>query len=226
MGALEHASIFSREMKGRAQAQFDAWAGAYDRSILNHFLFRPSYLTLMEEVARWYGEHLRAFRVLDVGSGTGTMAGLLARSPWPVRAVGLDYAARMCAAADEKARLAGHNQRACFVNGDSEHLPFADGAFDLITCSNSFHHYPHQRAVVAEMNRLLAPRGRLIIIDGFRDCVIGWVVFDVIINHIEKQVHHASWPTMHEHFEEAGFRNIRRRKFNFLFPAFATIGDK
>lgn len=226
MGVADHAAVLPREMKGRAQAQFDAWAGAYDRSLLNHFLFRPSYITLLEEVARWHREHPRAFRVLDIGCGTGTMAGLVARSPWPVSVVGLDYAARMCATADAKARSAGLADRANFVNGDSEHLPFADEAFDVITCSNSFHHYPHQRAVVAEMHRLLAPRGRLIIIDGFRDCAIGWFVFDVIINHIEKQVYHAPWPVMHEHFEHAGFRDIRRRKFNFLFPAFATIGDK
>lgn len=225
MGVVDHA-VLSSEMKGRAKAQFDAWAGAYDRSPLNRFLFRPSYITLMEEVARWHAEHRRTFRVLDVGTGTGTMVGLLARSSWPVSAVGLDYAARMCSAADDKARLAGHKHRARFVNGDSEHLPFADATFDVITCSNSFHHYPHQRAVVAEMHRLLTPEGRLIIIDGFRDCAIGWVVFDVIVNHLEKQVYHAPWPVMHEHFEESGFRNIRRRKFNFLIPAFATIGDK
>ena len=67
MRAANHAAVRSGEMKGRAKAQFDAWAGVYDRSLLNHFLFRPSYITLMEEVARWYSEHRRAFRLLDAG---------------------------------------------------------------------------------------------------------------------------------------------------------------
>ena len=214
------------DLKRRSKTRFEEWARTYDRSPLNHFLFRPAYVTLMEEIARWYSQHQRPFRLLDVGCGTGTLAALLTRSPWPVNVVGLDYAANMCAAAARKARSANANGRVRFVNGDSEILPFSDAGFDLVTCSNSFHHYPHQSAGVADMRRVLAPGGRLIIIDGFRDCVIGWAVYDVIINRIERKVHHTPWPVMDEYFRTAGLYNIRRRKFNFLFPAFATIGDR
>ncbi len=214
------------KMKSRAKDQFEAWAGHYDRSILNHFLFHPSYVTLMSEVARWHAENRRPFTLLDVGCGTGTLAGLLADSPWPVHVVGIDYAANMCANATDKASANNHDHRVRFVNADSEHLPFADGAFDMITCSNSFHHYPHQQTVVTEFGRLLAPEGRLVVIDGFRDCAIGWFVFDVVIAHVEGGVHHASWQQMHTYFETAGLKSIHRRKFNFLFPAFATIADR
>ncbi|MEE9296770.1 MAG: class I SAM-dependent methyltransferase [Phycisphaerae bacterium] len=214
------------EMKRYARRRFEAWAGHYDQSLLNHFLFRPSYIILMEEIARWYARHRRPFRVLDVGSGTGTLAAFLAHSSWPVEIVGLDYAPQMCLTAFSKTRATHRSGRARFINGDSEHLPFADASCDVVTCSNSFHHYPHQQTVVAEMSRLLAPGGLLIIIDGFRDCVIGWFVFDVLIAHIEKEVHHVPWPLMHQYFVSAGLSNIRRRQFNFLLPAFATIGDK
>lgn len=213
-------------MKRRAKTEFEAWAKHYDRSLLNHFLFKPSYVLLMEEIARWYAEHQRPFRTLDVGCGTGSLVEMLARSSWPVEPVGLDYSANMCIAADHKLRGARLRHAAKFVNADSEHLPFDDGSVDIITCANSFHHYPHQAEVVRDMHRVLADGGRLILIDGFRDCVIGWVVFDVIIGHIEGGVHHAPWPEIHQHFEQAGFNNIRRRKFNFWFPAFATIGDR
>ena len=41
------------------------------------------------------------------------------------------------------------------VRGDSERLPFESGAFDIVTCANSFHHYPRQDRAVAEMRRVL-----------------------------------------------------------------------
>ena len=218
----------SADIKRRAKHEFETWADSYDRSLLNHFLFRPAYLTFMEEIARWIGERPRPFRVLDIGCGTGTLAAWLAASPWPVDVVGMDYAAGMCRAAAAKlhAEAASPPRRDReFVCGDSEHLPFARGAFDIVTCSNSFHHYPHQQAVVHEMRRVLRPGGRLILIDGFRDNIVGWITFDVVIARVEGKVHHAPWTLVRDYFETAGFAGIRRRKVNFWFPLLVTVGD-
>lgn len=212
--------------KAQARREFESWAGTYDRSVLHYFLFGPSYAVLAEEIGRWYRERLpESFAVLDVGCGTGTLAGIVAGANWPASVVGLDYAPAMCEQAAGKARAAGLDRGARFVAGDSEHLPFAEASFDVITCSNSFHHYPHQQAVITEMRRLLRPGGRLILVDGFRDNVMGWVIFDVIIGRIEKDVYHAPWPVVHGYFERAGLGSIRRRKFNLIFPLLATIGD-
>ena len=93
-----------------------------------------------------------------------------------------------------------------------------------MTCSNSFHHYPDQQRCVNEMRRVLRPGGRLMLIDGFRDNVIGWVTFDVIIAAVEKQIHHASWSEFHAYFQQAGFQDIHRRKINILFPLLMTVG--
>lgn len=212
--------------KSQAKRQFEAWADSYDRSLLQRFLFTPSYLVLAEEIHNWVRTTgAQSFSALDIGCGTGTLVGRIAASSWDVQAVGLDYAPSMCIEAGRKATAAGVAGPAAFVAGDSEHLPFADASFDLITCSNSFHHYPHQQNVVVEMRRLLRPGGRLILIDGFRDNVVGWVVFDVIITRVEKDVYHAPWSVIHDYFVNAGFTDIRRRRFNFWFPALATIGQ-
>lgn len=215
----------SADFKNQARNEFDNWADSYDGSLLNLFLFRPSYLVMMEEVAKWRVGHPDPFRLLDVGSGTGTFARLLAQTDWPASVVGLDYSPRMGHESAEKASKLTDARRPNFVTGDSEHLPFADDSFDVLTCANSFHHYPRQSAVVKEMKRVLRPRGRLILLDGFRDNAVGWFVFDVIVTRVETAVYHAPWHEIDDAFRSAGFGHIRRRKFNLLFPVLATMGD-
>lgn len=226
----------ARRFKGGARRQFHGWAETYDRSPLNALLFRPSYLALMEEVAAWRRDRRveattpregggsrdlpdDAFDLLDVGCGTGSFAAILAQSPWPARITALDYVETMCRSARAKLE---ERQDAEVVNADSEHLPFPSHSFDLVTCSNSFHHYPHQRAVIDEMFRVLRPGGQLVLIDGFRDNAIGWTVYDVIVSRLEKNVFHAPWSLVRQYMLEAGFRSVRQRKINLLLPALVT----
>lgn len=215
----------THRMKRDARHQFEAWSGSYDRSLLNRFLFQPAYRVLMEEVAAWFAEQRRPFTLLDVGTGTGSFVFLAAAKVWPGRFIGLDLTTGMCEEASRKRDRISHRNPVSFVNGDSEHLPFADASIDLVTCANSFHHYPHQQAVVCEMRRILRPGGRLILIDGFRDNIIGWVVFDVIIPRIEGPVDHAPWTRIHDYFVRAGLSVIRRRKFSYWMPGLATVGE-
>ncbi len=215
-------------VKHRARREFDAWAHTYDRSIVQHLLFQPSYRMFMEEFYRWRSPLPESFDLLDIGCGTGTWTAMVAGSSLPAgRVVGLDYSLSMCGVAHTKAvQIAA--DAPTFLNGDAEHLPFADQTFDAVTCSNSFHHYPHQAAAVAEMHRVLRPGGRLMIIDGFRDNAIGWFLFDVLITRAEStpdaKVQHAPWSVMRRYYEEAGFRDIRQRKKNIWAPIFITTG--
>lgn len=149
---------------------------------------------------------------------------MVAATKLPARRLfGLDYSYNMCRLAGHKAREVGE-RRMAFFNGDAEHLPFADASFDLLTCSNSFHHYPHQAAVVREFRRVLRPGGRLMIIDGFRDNLIGWIAFDVLVTRAEGNVHHAPWSLMRQYFLDAGFARIVQRKFSIWIPLFITVG--
>jgi len=213
------------EMKSNARQEFEAWADSYDRHYLNYWLFRPSYRLFLEELFRWRGYEGPPYDLLDVGCGSGTFVTLLAATRLPVRrVVALDYAAQMCRVARRKAQGGGCETFIRYVNADSEHLPFADGAFDVITCSNSFHHYPHQPEVIREMHRVLRPGGRLMLVDGFRDNVVGWFVFDVCIAAVEGAVHHAPWSMVNRWFKQAGFREVTHRKFNYWFPGLLTTG--
>jgi ubiquinone/menaquinone biosynthesis C-methylase UbiE len=56
-----------------------------------------------------------------------------------------------------------------FALADAEELPFPDGAFTSLLCTNAFHHYPQPQRAVREMVRVLAPGGRLVIGDACSD---------------------------------------------------------
>ncbi len=56
-----------------------------------------------------------------------------------------------------------------FEIADAEDLPFEDGAFTAVLCSNSFHHYPNPARAVREMARVLVVGGRLVIGDACAD---------------------------------------------------------
>ena len=164
-----------------------------------------------------------AFRLLDVGCGTGTFVNLMARQTDTELLVGLDYSPVMVRRAVQKCADSACGDKVHAVQGDSERLPFADASFDVLTCCNSFHHYPHQAAVIREFGRVLRPGGLLVLVDGFRDNVVGWVVFDLAVATIEGNVHHAAWSQVRDMVRAASFTTLRQRKMSVLAPLLVSV---
>jgi ubiquinone/menaquinone biosynthesis C-methylase UbiE len=104
-------------------------------------------------------------RVLDVGTGTGRMIELFAEDS--ARFVALDNSTEMLRLA--RAKLSRLNDEAAgkvdIMLGDFNALPLGDEAFDTVIFHQVLHYAQHPEGVIAEAARVIAPGGRLVIVD-------------------------------------------------------------
>ncbi|HVY18004.1 MAG TPA: metalloregulator ArsR/SmtB family transcription factor [Rhodopila sp.] len=101
-------------------------------------------------------------RLLDIGTGTGRVLELLA--PRVRQALGVDASKAMLALA--RARLSGPGFAHVAVRqADMYRLPLADRSFDAVVLQMVLHHAEDPGGAVREAARVLAPGGRLLIID-------------------------------------------------------------
>jgi len=104
-------------------------------------------------------------QVLEVGSGRGGGAHLVARTYPPESLTGLDYSA---AAVKLCTRMYGRQMNLRFVEGNAMKLPFADNSFDVVYNVESSHCYSDMSAFIHEVFRVLRPSGHFAWTD-FRD---------------------------------------------------------
>ncbi len=104
----------------------------------------------------------RLGRVLDVGTGTGRLLELLA--PRIGAGLGVDASRAMLALA--RVRLADAAYAHCqFRLADMCALPLADASYDLVVLQMVLHYAEAPAAVLVEAARVLAPGGRLVVVD-------------------------------------------------------------
>jgi ubiquinone/menaquinone biosynthesis C-methylase UbiE len=204
--------------KQQVAREFKRWSDSYDRSILQWLLFSPSHRVLIRRIREVAGD--RPLKILDVGCGTGVFATKVRAALPEMEVCGVDLVSEMLHKGRPRWRLdPGH---VFPVRGDSERLPFGSGSFDIVTCANSFHHYPRQDRAVVEMRRVLKPGGRLMIIDGFRDSVWGWFIYDVCVATVEGDVHHASAQQFRGLMAQGGLHAVAQRVYHGPAPFMIT----
>jgi ubiquinone/menaquinone biosynthesis C-methylase UbiE len=103
-------------------------------------------------------------RLLDIASGTGASAILAARE-FGCLVTGVDYGAEAVRGAQQAADAAGLCDQVGFIVCDAEALPFGDGEFDAVLCECSLSSFPDKPRALAEIRRVLRPRGRLALSD-------------------------------------------------------------
>lgn len=119
--------------------------------------FHPGGVALTEHIGKMLNLDA-GMRVLDIASGQGTSAIHLAQV-FGCHIVGVDYGATSVSDATIAAKQAGISHLATFLQGDAEHLPVPDGAFDAIICECAFCTFPDKPTAAAEFARVLRPGG-------------------------------------------------------------------
>jgi ubiquinone/menaquinone biosynthesis C-methylase UbiE len=151
-----------RDQRQRDIARFDAWSERYDRSWLQRMFFGPVHAQVIVVARKAVPQ---ACTVLDVGCGTGRLLQRLAQAYPTARLVGVDAAPGMALVAARRHRIAA-------AVGVAEQLPFRTGSVQLLVSTISFHHWGDQRRGLAEVRRVLAPGGHLLLTDPI---VTGWL---------------------------------------------------
>jgi SAM-dependent methyltransferase len=111
----------------------------------------------------WASQLASGRRVLDAGCGVGYGTAMLAAAG-ATETVGVDLSSDAVNAAS-----AGVRETVTFLVGDVHELPFDDDRFDLIVCFEVIEHVDRQDEVIAELDRVLAPSGVLVISSPNRD---------------------------------------------------------
>lgn len=141
-------------------------AAAYDNDAVALVLgesYHPGGLALTRRLANATGM-APGHRVLDVASGPGTTALLLA-AEFDVTVDGVDLGEASLRKADAAAQAAGLSNRVAFRRGDAERLPFGDDVFDAVLCECAFCTFPDKPTAASEFTRVLRPGGRVGITD-------------------------------------------------------------
>jgi ubiquinone/menaquinone biosynthesis C-methylase UbiE len=100
--------------------------------------------------------------VLDVACGPGLVG--VAFASHVKHVTGIDVTPAMIKQAKDYQRQKGLANLDWQV-GDVTRLPFADGTFTSVTCRYGFHHLKDPKSVFAEMVRVCAPGGRVVLTD-------------------------------------------------------------
>lgn len=100
-------------------------------------------------------------RVADLGCGTATLSLLLADAGYPVD--GVDFSPEMVRLARAKVR---ERTEVIVTEADAGTPPLAAGAYDAVLCRHVLWALPDQVAVLGRWVDLLAPGGRLVLVEG------------------------------------------------------------
>ena len=148
--------------KQGVRQMFDRIAPTYDK--LNH-------LMSLGIDRRWRRKAVDALgkfnpqQILDIATGTGDFALLMAKRLGPQHITGADISEGMMAVGREKVLKEGLQDTISFEHEDCLNLSFPDGSFDAVTSAYGVRNFQDLDKGLREMHRVLHPGGHLLIVE-------------------------------------------------------------
>lgn len=154
-------SVDEKDKASRVRGVFDSVAPRYDvmNDLMSMGLHRAwkAYTVMVANIGP-------GAQVLDIAGGTGDLALAFAKRVGPTgRVVHTDINEAMLRAGRDRLLDAGVVLPTMVC--DAEKLPFADASFDAVSVAFGLRNMTHQGVALAEMNRVLKPRGRLLVLE-------------------------------------------------------------
>ena len=143
-----------KKRQDKVRAFFDSVAGRLGKD----YVPGKSWKSMAEALLRL----MPPVTIADLGAGEGSFALLLSQKA--VRVIAVDSSARMIEVGREQAARHGV-KNVEYRLGDMEEVPIASGEVDLVFFSQSLHHALHPERALAEAARILAPGGRIVVLD-------------------------------------------------------------
>ena len=223
--------------KQGVRQMFDRIAPTYDR--LNHMLSlgidRRWRRTAVDALDKHFPPQGGQGVILDIATGTGDFAMLLAERLKPQRIIGADISEGMMDVGRKKVAQAGLQDVISFQWEDCTKLSFPDGTFDAVTSAYGVRNFQDLDAGLREMQRVLRPGGHLLIVEltpppRFPMKQLFWVYAHVVMPLLGRLISHDDsaytyLPASMEAFPQAeqmesilrraGFTDIQWHRFTF-----------
>ena len=184
------------------KAKFDKWSENYDQHKMSSWFKHTQKLAIKQLSLS------KDSKVLDVGCGTGFATLYLGSILTDGQACGIDLSEGMIKKAKEK--IPGELEtKVEFRQSGSDNIPYEDGKFDGIICTNSFHHYQNPLKSLSEMKRVLKPGGQLVILDTARNLSLYTWLWDRYLRIFEKgHIRYYTTKELKELLVQSKFSNI------------------
>lgn len=148
--------------KKQVAEMFNSIAGKYD--FLNRFLSAGVDIWWRKKAISQL-KKLKPKIVLDVATGTADVALMTHKELHPDKIYGIDISAGMLDLGRKKIQQKGLEKIIELQQGDSENIAFEDNFFDGITVAFGVRNFENLEKGLAEMLRVLKPRGKLVVLE-------------------------------------------------------------